>query len=64
MLGVWFLQALRNVHPRLNLPMFPNLVKLVVDLADDPRAPSEVLLYLLNHMPNLEHITFSNVSYV
>lgn len=44
----------------LNLRIFPNLVKLVIDIRDirDWR----LLVVLLHNMPKLEHLTFFNVS--
>ena len=52
---VWLMQILDHVRG-LNMPMFPNLVRLVIGLGFD------FLLVWLNNMPNLEHITLSYVS--
>lgn len=61
--SVCFLQglnsALSSVHG-LNMPIFPNLVKLVI--AFQYSYYWNLMSVLLNNMPNLEHITFSEVS--
>ena len=58
---VWFMQNLTGTRVyNYNLPVFPNLVKLEIGM-DSIWNPSW-LLSLLNNMPNLEHITLSEVS--
>lgn len=52
---VWLMQVPDHVHG-LNMPMFPNLVRLVIGSGLD------FLPVWLNNMPNLEHITLSYVS--
>lgn len=44
----------------LNVPIFPNLIKLVTGIKDN--GSWNDLLGYLNNMPKLEHITFLNVS--
>ncbi|GKA51795.1 F-box/RNI-like superfamily protein, partial [Tanacetum coccineum] len=50
--------ALRDIYTYVNPPMLPNLVKLVIGI--DCLGHRYLLLELLNRMPNLEHITFSD----
>lgn len=56
MSSVWFMQAL-SWGPGLNMPLLPNVVKLVVCVIDFEQWDT-----LLNNMPNIEHITFVDVS--
>lgn len=55
MSSVWFMQALNNFF-EFDMPLFPNLVKLVIGHG------WSYLGNFLNNMPNLEHITFLDVS--
>ncbi|GKE85219.1 F-box/RNI-like superfamily protein, partial [Tanacetum coccineum] len=52
------IQVLSDIYTYVNLPMLPNLVKLVIGI--DCLGHRYLLLELLNTMPNLEHITFSD----
>ena len=52
---VWLMQILDHTRG-LNMPMFPNLVRLVIGSGLD------FLPVWLNNMPNLEHITLRYVS--
>ncbi|XP_071711473.1 F-box/FBD/LRR-repeat protein At3g26920-like isoform X2 [Rutidosis leptorrhynchoides] len=47
-----------NIHRYNNMHLFPNLVKLVIRIYSN--GDWNNFLALLNHMPNLEHITFAD----
>lgn len=60
MSSVWFMQALNNFF-EFDMPLFPNLVKLVIGVGSFYLWTFLVWGLLIN-MPNLEHITFLDVS--
>lgn len=62
MSSIWFMQLMQVLHLGnvFNVHMFPNLVKLVIGIYCIDNW--NFMLVLLMNMPNLEHITFSDVS--
>ncbi|MFS7908603.1 hypothetical protein Hanom_Chr01g00085081 [Helianthus anomalus] len=56
---IWFTQAFNRIHD-INMPVFPNLIDFFIGL--DVFRGWSMLPTFFNKMPNLEHITFLDVS--